>query len=46
MGKDKDNPNRYGDEAPGFKDFIFVLIAVGILIGFSWIMWFKWGWFH
>ena len=37
---------RWGDEAPGCKDFVIVILAIGILIALSWIAWFKFGWFH
>ena len=28
------------------KDFLRVIIVVALLIAFSWIAWFKFGWFH
>jgi len=37
---------RWGSEAPGWKHFAIVIIAVAVLIGLSWIAWFKFGWFH
>lgn len=37
---------RLGPEAPGLKHIIIVIVAVGVLIGLSWIAWFKFGWFH
>lgn len=37
---------RLGDEAPGGKDFIRVIVVVALLIAFSWIAWFKFRWFH
>ena len=41
-----DKENKLGDEAPGLKHFVIVFAAVALLIAFSWIAWFKWGWFH
>jgi hypothetical protein len=35
-----------GPEGPGLKHVLIVLVAAGILIGLSWIAWFKLGWFH
>ena len=35
-----------GDEAPKVKDFVIVLIVVLAIIAFSWVAWFKFGWFH
>ena len=37
---------RLGDEAPGWKDILLVLVVVAVLIAFSWVAWFKFGWFH
>jgi len=42
----EDEAPRFGDEAPRLKDFIIVLIIVLIMIAFSWIAYFKFGWFH
>lgn len=42
----EDKKIRWSPEAPGWKHFGIVLIAVGILVGLSWIAWFKFGWFH
>jgi hypothetical protein len=42
----KNEDYRLGDESPGPKDFMIVLIVVLALIAFSWIAWFKFGWFH
>jgi hypothetical protein len=36
----------YGDEAPGWKDFLIVLIIVAALIAFAWIAYYKFGWLH
>jgi len=41
-----DKTDKRGDEAPRLKDFILVLVAVALLIAFSWLAWFKFGWFH
>ncbi len=35
-----------GDEAPEWKHLIIVIAIVILLIAFSWIAWFKFGWFH
>ena len=43
---DKDKGEKLGDEAPTWKDFLIVLVVVALLIGLSWIAWFKFGWFH
>jgi len=37
---------KLGDEAPKWKHLIIVIIITGLLIAFSWITWFKFGWFH
>jgi len=42
----KDRKPKLGDEAPEWKHVILVLIVVALLIAFSWIAWFKFGWFH
>ena len=42
----RDEDSKLGDEAPKVKDFVTVLVIVLILIAFSWIAWFKFGWFH
>lgn len=42
----QENKPRLGPEAPGWKDIAIVIIAVGVIIGLSWIAWFKLGWFH
>ena len=44
MIRDK-NP-KFGDEAPGWKDVIIVLAVTALLVAFSWVAWFKFGWFH
>lgn len=41
-----DKRDRLGDEAPGLKQVIIVLVVVALLIAVSWIAWFKLGWFH
>jgi len=41
-----DQRPRLGDEAPEWKDIILVIVVVALLIAFSWIAWFKFGWFH
>lgn len=41
-----DEKPKLGDEAPAWKHIIIVLIIAGLLIAFSWISWFKFGWFH
>ncbi len=41
-----DEKPKLGDEAPGWKHLIIVIIITGLLIAFSWITWFKFGWFH
>ncbi|MES1222245.1 MAG: hypothetical protein ABUT20_42510 [Bacteroidota bacterium] len=38
--------NEWGMEAPRLKDFIIVFLVVLILIAFSWITYYKFGWFH
>jgi hypothetical protein len=43
---DNEKKPRLGPEAPGWKDFVIVLLAAALLIGLSWIAWFKFGWFH
>jgi len=42
----KDQKPKLGDEAPEWKHLLLVIIAVALLIAFSWIAWFKFGWFH
>jgi hypothetical protein len=42
----KNGESRLGDEAPGLKDLVIVLLVVLAIIAFSWIAWFKFGWFH
>jgi len=37
---------RLGDEAPGWREMVIVIIATGLLIALGWITWFKFGWFH
>ncbi len=39
-------PDKPGDEAPELKHFVIVFVAVALLTAFSWIAWFKFGWFH
>jgi hypothetical protein len=47
MIKDKKMPsNYYGDEAPGWKDVLIVLIIVAALMAIAWLGYFKFGWFH
>lgn len=47
MIKDKNiRSKQYGDEAPRLKDFLIVLFIVAALIAFSWIAYYKFGWFH
>ena len=46
MKKDNSKSEKLGDEAPGLKDFIIVVIVFLSLVAFSWIAWFKFGWFH
>jgi hypothetical protein len=47
MLKDKNiRPNLYGDEAPGVKDFLIVLLIVAVLIAFAWMAYYKFGWLH
>ncbi|HET6993882.1 MAG TPA: hypothetical protein VFI06_02815 [Chitinophagaceae bacterium] len=41
-----DQRPRLGDEAPGWKDFLLVIVVTVLLIVFSWIAWFKFRWFH
>ena len=41
-----DQKTKLGDEAPGWKDILVVLVVVALLIAFAWIAWFKFGWFH
>lgn len=41
-----DEKPKLGDEAPGWKHVIIVLVAIAVLIAISWITWFKFGWFH
>lgn len=43
---DKEKKEKLGPEAPGWKDFLIVLLAAAVLIGLSWVAWFKFGWFH
>jgi hypothetical protein len=38
--------NHYGDEAPGWKDALIVLVIVAVLIAFAWIAYYKFGWVH
>lgn len=33
-------------EAPTIKEFLLVLLVVLLLIVFSWIAYYKFGWFH
>lgn len=42
----QEEKNRWGDEAPEPIHFIFVFIAVAILVGLGWVTWFSFGWFH
>ena len=42
----RDDKLRLGSEAPGWKHLAIVTVAVGVLIGLSWIAWFKFVWFH
>ena len=42
----KDKKDRLGDEAPSVKHIIIVLVVLALLIGASWVAWFKFGWFH
>ncbi len=43
----KKEPNSHlGDRTPRLKDFLMVIMAVAVLIAFSWIAYFKLGWFH
>lgn len=37
---------KIGDEAPSFKDMLFVLLVILILVLLSWIAYFKFGWLH
>lgn len=46
MDMNGDEKPKLGDEAPGWKHLIIVIIITGLLITFSWIAWFKFGWFH
>ena len=47
MIKDKNIKfNAYGDEAPGWRDFLIVFITVAVLIAFAWIAYYKFGWLH
>ena len=41
-----DKKDRLGDEAPGWKHVIIVIVGLALLIAVSWIAWFKLGWFH
>jgi hypothetical protein len=41
-----DQKQKLGDEAPGWKDILVVLVVVALLIAFAWIAWFKFGWLH
>jgi len=43
---EKDQKTGLGNREPGLKDVLWVLFVVGLLIAFSWIAWFKFGWFH
>jgi hypothetical protein len=43
--KDEMKPG-WGDEAPEWKHFIIVIIAVAVLVALAWVTWFKFGWFH
>lgn len=40
------NQMKIGDEAPSFKDMLFVLLVILILVLLSWIAYFKFGWLH
>jgi hypothetical protein len=31
---------------PTIKDFLLVVLVFGLLVAFSWIAYFKLGWFH
>lgn len=33
-------------EAPTIKEFLWVVVAFALLIAFSWIAYYKLGWFH
>lgn len=41
-----DKNTHLGDRTPRLKDFLIVILAVAVLIGFSWIAYYKLGWFH
>jgi energy-coupling factor transporter transmembrane protein EcfT len=41
-----DQKTKLGDEAPGWKDILVVLVVVALLIAFAWVAWFKFGWLH
>ena len=41
-----DQKTKLGDEAPGWKDILVVLVVVALLIALAWIAWFKFGWLH
>jgi|GEM_PF-2380321 len=41
-----EKPDKLGFEAPQLKHYLIVLGVVALLILFSWISWFKFGWFH
>lgn len=38
--------NYYGDNAPGVKDVLIVILVVLVLIVLDWIAYFKFGWLH
>jgi len=42
----KDGPEKLGDEAPRLKDFVIVITIAAILMFFSWLTYYKLGWFH
>lgn len=37
---------RFKYKPPTLKDFFLVLLFFGFLVAFSWIAYFKLGWFH
>jgi len=41
-----DEKPKLGDEAPGWKDIVLIIVVPAPLIAFSWIAWYKFHWFH